>query len=137
MTSDELSKRIEKICSASEVFTTTRKLKTCLPSLKATIPKDLRSHVVYQIDCTGCGSCYVGQTIRHLRTRLSEHLRDSAPVGSHLVSCSGTDKWEYKVLDSSRGITKLPALEALYIDKEKPTLNTRDEYRSRPLTIRL
>ena len=135
-TSDELSKRIRKISSASVVFTT-RKLKTCLPSLKATISKDLRSRVVYQIDCTGCGSCYVGQTIRHLRTRLSEHLRDSAPVGSHLVGCAGTDKWEYKVLDSSRSITKLLTLEALYIDKEKPTLNTRDEYRSRPLTIRL
>ena len=78
-TSDELSKRIRKISSASVVFTT-RKLKTCLPSLKATISKDLRSRVVYQIDCTGCGSCYVGKTIENLRTRLSEHLTERAPM---------------------------------------------------------
>ena len=37
-TSDELSMRIRKISSASVVFTT-RKLKTCQPSLKALISK--------------------------------------------------------------------------------------------------
>ena len=134
--SDELSRRLRKIIPLSVVFTT-RKLKTCLPSLKAPISKDLRSRVVYQIDCTGCGSCYVGQTIRHLRTRLTEHLRETAPVGSHLKQCAGTDNWKYKVLDGSRSLTKLLTLEALYIEREKPGLNTRDEYRSRPLTIRL
>ena len=103
-TSDELSRRLRKIIPLSVVFTT-RKLKTCLPSLKAPISKDLRSRVVYQIDCTGCGSCYVGQTIRHLRTRLTEHLRETAPVGSHLKQCAGTDNWKYKVLDGSRSLT--------------------------------
>ena len=44
------------------------KMRTCLPSLKSQIEKNLKSRVVYRIVCPGCNACYVGQTSRHLLT---------------------------------------------------------------------
>ena len=42
-----------------------------------------------------------------------------------------------KVLDSSNSLSKLYALEAPYISEIKPSLNTKDEYRSRALTLKI
>ena len=38
------------------------------------IPIALRSHVVYQFMCQCCSALYVGQTHRHIHTRISEHM---------------------------------------------------------------
>ena len=63
----------EKLKTAAELnmIFTTRKLKTCLPPLKSGFEMHLKSHVFYQIICRGCISTYVGQTCRHIATRLS------------------------------------------------------------------
>ncbi len=42
-----------------------------------------------------------------------------------------------KILDKCNSLSKLLALEALYIQEIKPKLNTKDEYRSRTLTLKL
>ena len=41
--------------------------------VKDPIPRGLRS-VVYKILCADCIACYVGETSRHLSTRVREHL---------------------------------------------------------------
>ena len=43
-------------------------------SCKDTLPKCLQSYVVYQFTCAECKACYVGETKRHLNTRIEEHL---------------------------------------------------------------
>ena len=43
-------------------------------SCKDTLPKSLQSYVVYQFSCEGCKACYVGETKRHLNTRIKDHL---------------------------------------------------------------
>ena len=43
-------------------------------SCKDTLPKSLQSYVVYQFTCAGCKACYIGETKRHLSTRIEEHL---------------------------------------------------------------
>ena len=35
-----------------------------------------------------CKSRYVGQSVRHLLTRINEHYRKSTPVGSHFQLCN-------------------------------------------------
>ena len=42
--------------------------------VKDLIPKELKSCVVYRFRCAGCGACYVGETSRHICTRINEHL---------------------------------------------------------------
>ena len=134
--SDELAKKVRKF-GVSVVFTT-RKLKTALPSLKSAIPKLLQSHVVYHITCSSCNASYVGQTARHLTTRLKEHSRPSTNVGSHLATFETTmENAEVKILDKSPNLNKLLTLEALYITSKTPTINLKEEYRSRELTLRL
>jgi len=39
-------------------------------SVKDPVPLDLRSRVVYKFTCAGCNACYIGETSRHLSTRV-------------------------------------------------------------------
>ncbi len=45
------------------------------------LPCELRSHVVYLYKCQCCGALYVGQTSRHIHTRISEHMGVSPLTG--------------------------------------------------------
>ena len=117
---------------------TTRKLRTCLPSLKAETPMDIRSRVVYKVTCSGCSSCYVGSTTQHLTTRIQQHRINGRPVKRHFDKCGtrvGIQQTE--ILDfTTRSDSILLSLEALYIRELQPKINTRDEYRSRELSLR-
>ena len=118
----------------------TRKLESCLLSLKSAFSNDLKSRVVYKMSCSGCFSTYVGKTVRHLTTRVEEHKKADSPVGLHLQQCqlvgnSADLNWE--IIDRSNNQTKLLTLEVIHIRKEKPGLNTRDEFRSRELTLKI
>ena len=124
--SDQLSKRVRKCSGINVVFTTT-KLRTCFPSLKSPVSKELSSRVVYQIECLNCQARFVGQTARHFKRRLSELLMPSAPVARHLHDCCGMQADETSILDRSCDIVKLETLEAVYIEKLKPSLNTKEE----------
>ena len=65
-------KRLKVPC---KVIFTLKKLKMDLSSLKPPVEKCFKSRVVYKIWCSQCNSCYVGQTSRHVITRLKEHKR--------------------------------------------------------------
>ena len=107
--------RLKKLCDI-QIFFTTRKLRTCLPTLKSPFHKNLKSHVVYKVTCNGCSSIYVGQTRRHVTTRISEHQKKDSPVGQHLVECCGrTHNVKWEILDACRGVEKLMTIEAIYI----------------------
>ena len=43
-------------------------------SCKDTLSTSLQSYVVSQFTCAGCKACYIGETKRHLNTRIEEHL---------------------------------------------------------------
>ena len=111
--------------------------KTALPSLKSRVSDVFQSHVVYRLTCSGCNASYVGQTTRHLTTRLREHGRPRSKVGQHLLECNELiENVQFKIIDKSDNVPKLLTLEALHISRIKPRINTRDEYRSRELTLR-
>ena len=118
---------------------TTRKLRSCLPSLKTQSSTALRSRVVYKITCPGCGSCYVGCTTHHFTLRVQQHRVKGRPIRKHFDECNEkVTLKQAEILDSTiRNDKLLLALEALYIRELSPQLNTRDEYRSRKLTLKL
>uniref|UniRef100_A0A7M5X293 GIY-YIG domain-containing protein n=1 Tax=Clytia hemisphaerica TaxID=252671 RepID=A0A7M5X293_9CNID len=113
--------------------------KHVLPSLKAKVETELKSMVVYQIKCSRCESSYVGQTARYLITRIKEHRNVNTPVGSHFQNCNCEILMEnVMILDRTiKSEQCLMSLEALWINKVKPKLNTKDEYKSRTLTIKI
>ena len=107
---------------------------------KDKLPLFLRSSVIYQYSCPlGCGSAYVGSTIRTLETRIAEHKgvsvrtnrvqasQKASSIRAHHSSSSQCDASisddNFIVLDSSRNPTSLRILESLYILKTKPNLN--------------
>ena len=133
--SNEFVKKLNKIHPLQTIFTT-RKLKSCLHSLKSSFDKDLNSHVVYELTCNGCKSFYVWQTCRHITIRVAEHAKADSPMGVHAIGCNG-DKTAFQwKIDQCSNQSKLMTLEALYIRTLRPAINTRDEYRSRELTLK-
>ena len=136
--SEKFEGALKKLEAPCKVIFTLRKLKTCLPSLKPSVDVSLRSKVVYEIKCPCCNACYVGQTSRHLFCRIREHKRRSSPVGNHFAACNTelTMNNVNIVASSLKSSTHLMTLEALLINDIKPSLNTKDEYRSRALVIK-
>ena len=83
---------------------------------------------------------YVGQTVRHFTTRIEEHKNVESSVGLQPRQCrldgnSADVRWE--IIDRSSNHKKLLLLEAIQIRKKKPGLNTRDELRSKDLTLKV
>ena len=119
---------------------TTRKLKTALPSLKPRVDKNLTSNVVYKIKCSGCSSCYVGMTCRHLVTRIKEYFLPSGVMSKHLKTCGASmnpSTCAEILMSTNRNVIYLSILEALFIRENKPDLNTKDEFSDRSLRIRI
>lgn len=97
--------------------------------VKDSIPKELRSFVVYKFTCSSCGACYVGETSRHFATRINEHLKTDkvSHIYKHIMSskvclaqCSPES---FCILDRARNSYELKIKEAIHILWEKPTLN--------------
>ena len=82
---------------------------------------------------------YVEQTTRHLTTRLSEHKSRKGPVKEHFIQCENQiDNDCISVLDTTTNSDSfLLTLEAIWIRDIKPKINTKDEFRSRELIIRI
>ena len=119
---------------------TTKKVKTVMPSLKSPVPKMHMSNVVYKLNCPRCNSSYVGQTSRHLLHRTREHLGNRGIMRAHLDMCGVRDLNEMddiSILGHSNILCKLMTYEALFINQLKPSLNQKDEYKSRTLTLKL
>ncbi|CAF5229933.1 unnamed protein product, partial [Rotaria magnacalcarata] len=57
---------------------------------KDKIPTELRSGVVYEATCPVCNEKYIGQTCRHLKTRINEHLSYQKRVMPSLTQPHGT-----------------------------------------------
>ena len=54
------------------VFTTF--IRRNLFSVKNSVPRELRSHVMYKFTCACCNACFFGETGNHFSTCICEHL---------------------------------------------------------------
>ena len=115
-------------------------MKTYLPYLKTSFPRELRSNVVYKLTSSGFNSTYVGHTVRHLATRVDEHRKGDSPVGQRLLECNkevgGTAELKSEIIDQLANTHKLLTLEVSHNWMERPRINTRDEFRSRESTLK-
>ena len=128
-----LAAKVQLISGAKIIFTL-RKLKTCVPSLKTSFARELRSKMVYKLTCSGCNSTYVGQTVRHLATRVDEHCKSDYPVRQHLLD---GNKEVGGTSDQTANTHKLLTPGASHIWREWPMINPCNEFRSRELTLKL
>ena len=79
--------------------------------------------------CAGCSACYVGETSRHICTRINKHLNmdKASHIFKHLQDsprCQTLCSSEcFVVIDQARTRTQLKIKEAVHIHWEKPSLN--------------
>ena len=135
--SDKFEQALKRCHAPCTVTFKLRKTKTCLPSLKQSIEKPLKSWVVYHFKCPRCNASYVGQCGRHLIFRFKEHTR--SVVGRHFLGCGiEVTMDDVTIIDqSSISLSHLMVLEALWIEEIKPELNTKDEFKSHQLVIEI
>lgn len=120
---DKIGRLLNKY-SIKAVFAPSRKISQYLRSPKDTFPLDHPG--VYKIDCS-CGSSYIGQTKRHISTRVKEHIKavknndvHKSAIAEHLLE-SGANHWielhNPKVLSTERHYIPRMVREAIEISK--------------------
>ena len=91
-------------------------------SVKESVPKYLRSFVVYIFTCPCCNASYIGETTRHLTTRIKEHSETDSK--SHIFIHLNTnrnckelcDTECFEIIDSATSSYRLKLKEAMYIN---------------------
>jgi hypothetical protein len=76
----DTSEQIQRILQKSNirtVFKADNTLHRNLVHLKDRIPTRDKTDCIYKISCAECPQCYIGQTSRELKTRITEHQRCS------------------------------------------------------------
>ena len=122
-----LTKRYCRHLSIKLAFSSFKVLK--LMNVKDTVPRPLRSIVVYNFIYAEYNSAYVGKACRHLSTRVCEHLFTDkiANIVKHLESSNkckmACNDSCFTILDLASTYHQLKIKEALQILWEKPILH--------------
>ena len=114
-----------------------------LLSVKESVPKYLRSFIVYRFTCPGCNASYIGETTRYLTTRINEHLETDSK--SHIFKHRNTNRKCkefcnaecFEIIDFPTTSYRLKLKEAMYITWEKQSLNKQVKHVSISITIYL
>jgi hypothetical protein len=101
-------------------------LKNCVIN---NVVKCNKSMIVYLLCCNHCGNKYIGSTIRTLHTRVREHLilQKTSSVYQHVRACHTDVSIEVDILAEANCEKQLRSLEAAYIKKLKPDINSKEE----------
>ena len=97
-------------------------------NVKDPIPKFLKLFVVYKFVCPDCNACYIGETTRHLSTRIKEHLETDkkSHIFAYLVNnetCKAISTENcFEIIDSASTPFQLKLKEAMHIIGKKPSL---------------
>ena len=138
----QIRNQITRLCNAAYphlnirfVFRSSTRISSFFP-FKDKVPKLMRFGVVYLFKCRCSSTSYVGQTTRHLHTRISEHLGISPITGkpssspvmssifSHLNSTGHSANFDdFEILSSCSDTCELMIHESLLMSKLKPSLN--------------
>ena len=132
--STDIKRKINSFC---KFFCKSLGIKIVLTPFKVTnmfnlndpIPKFLKSFVVYKFVCPSCNACYIGETTRHLSTRIKEHLETNKKflIFAHLVNnetCKllSTENC-FEISDSASTPFKSKLKEAMHLIWKKTSLN--------------
>ena len=110
-------------------------------SYKDPIPNDLKSFLVYKFTCASCSSSYIGETCRHFKTRIKEHIKkdNKSHIFKHLhsttISFDLYNSLSFKIIDKGDSKFDLKFKEALHIIFRKPNLNAQRNHLALTLSL--
>ena len=117
------------------VYNLPKKLNTIIKTGKDLLPKERNTNVVYQLKCNDCNASYIGQTKRHLYTRIKEHCNNIklhpssySVVSKHRSELAHEFDWENcNILHSERNVNKRELAEMFFIKKLDNTINSQKD----------
>ena len=85
---------------------------------------------VYHFSCA-CSANYYGSSKRSLHSRINEHLtpapsQTKTSVNLHLSTCEENNNYTIKIKDTGKDCVDARLREAIYINRDNPSLNRRD-----------
>jgi len=124
-------KRIVKNC-VNVRFSIPKKLDSIIKKGKDKLEVEQNTGVVYRLDCEDCEQVYIGQTKRHLETRVKEHRNNIknasgnySVVTNHRLSTDHEFKWDnVNILHKERNRRKREIAEMFFIKKYKKNNRT-------------
>ena len=94
----------------------------------------MKSFLVYKFTCASCSSSYIGETCRHFKTRIEEHINkdNKSYIFKHLHSTAAClesyDSLYFKTIDKANSKFDLKIKEALHINQRKPNLDAQQNH---------
>ena len=103
-------------------------------SYKDPIPDDLQSFLVYKFTCASYSASYIGETCRHFKTRIEEHIKkdNKSHIFKHLhstIECLDSYNFlSFKIIDKANSKFDLKIKDALHVNWTKPNLNAQQNH---------
>lgn len=131
-----LSERLKKILGGHNLTLnckTTNKIGNIYTRTKYTIPKEMKSKVVYQVKCQDCNAIYIGITKQKIKDRMAKHRSDvhlkktqgTTGLTVHAVNESHSfDFAEVTILEQIPNYWQRLIAEKMHIHKSENTVNT-------------
>ena len=110
-------------------------------SYKDPTPDGLKSFLVYKFTFASCSSSYIGETCRHFKTRIEEHIKkdNKSHIFKHLHSTAtcfdSYNSLSFKIIDKANSKFDLKIKEALHINWRKLNLNAQQNYLALTLSL--
>ena len=140
---NKLSKLCKEFCKENfniKLVFNSFKINNCF-SYKDPIPDGLKSFLVYIFTCASCSSSYIGETCRHFKTRIEEHIKKDNK--SHILknlhsTATSFDSYNslcFRILDKADSKFDLKIKETLHINWRKPHLNAQQNHLAHTLSL--
>ena len=103
----------------------------------------MKSFLVYKFPCASCSSSYIGETCRHCKARIEEHMKkdNKSHIFKHLHSTATCfDSYNslcFKIIDKANSKFDLKIKEVLHINWRKPNLNAQENHLALTLSLQL
>ena len=106
---------------------------------KDPIPNDLKHFQVYKFTCGSCSSSYIGETCRHFKTRIKEHIKKDnksfSSIYTLLQHALTHNSLCFKIIDKANSKFDLEIKVALHINWRKPNLNAQQNHLAFTLSL--
>ena len=101
----------------------------------------MKSFIVYKFTCASCSSSYIGETFRHFKTRVEEHIKKDnkyhifKDLNSTTIYFDSYNSLSVKIIDIGNSKFDLKIKEALHINWRKPNLKTQKDHLALTLSL--
>lgn len=109
-------------------------IQNCYSQLKTKIPKNKKTHTIYEVPCAGCNQVYIGQTSQYLESRLNGHKYDKknqTALSKHARQHNHTFNFQdTKILKTEYNQQKREIHEMICIKQNPNSLNAKTDIKN-------